>query len=200
MSPYGRIVRIVRQEKRLEERVPLTVLKTRGEENPYYELIPSGRVPALVLDDGRILEESGLICWYLDHLDDAPTLHPPEGLEGLSHRRIEAVARSMLDGLSLWGREYIYRDKAIRSPMILAHEKARAERLADFFESEVTGDVMSGPLNMAQITLACALHGRPKDRPAGYDWRANRPNLTDWVERIGQIQSVADSNIPAELT
>ena len=84
--------------------------------------------------------------------------------------------------------------------MILAHEKARAERLADFFESEVTGDVMSGPLNMAQITLACALHGRPKDRPAGYDWRANRPNLTDWVERIGQIQSVADSNIPAELT
>ena len=25
-------------------------------------------------------------------------------------------------------------------------------------------------------------------------------NLTDWVERIGQIQSVMDSNIPAELT
>lgn len=199
VSPYGRIVRIVRQEKQLEERVPFTVLKTRGEENPYYDLIPSGRVPALVLDDGRILEESGLICWYLDHLDGAPTLHPPEGLAGLAHRRIEAVARSMLDGLSLWGREYIYREKAIRSPIILAHEKARAERLADFFEAEVNGEVMSGPLNMAQITLACALHGRPKDRPAGYDWQAGRPNLTAWVERIGRIQSIVDSDVPAEL-
>lgn len=200
VSPYGRIVRILRQEKKLEERVPFTVLKTRGEGNPYYDLNPSGRVPALVLDDGRILEESGLICWYLDHLDGTPMLHPPEGLEGLTHRRIEAVARSMLDGLSLWGREYIYRDKAIRSPIILGHEKARAERLADFFEAEVTGDVMSGPLNMAQITLAFALHGRPKDRLAGYDWQDGRPNLMAWVERIGRVQSVADSNIPAEFS
>ena len=55
------------------------MLKTRGENNPYYDLNPSGRVPALVLDDGRILEESGLICWYLDHLDGTPMLHPPEG-------------------------------------------------------------------------------------------------------------------------
>lgn len=83
------------------------MLKTRGGENLYYDINPSGRVPALILDDGRILEESGLICWYLDHLDDAPTLHALEGLEGLAHRRIEAVARSMLDGLSLWAREYI---------------------------------------------------------------------------------------------
>lgn len=79
VSPYGRIVRILRQEKKLEERVPFTVLKTRGENNPYYDLNPSGRVPALVLDDGRILEESGLICWYFDHLDGTPMLHPPEG-------------------------------------------------------------------------------------------------------------------------
>jgi hypothetical protein len=110
------------------------------------------------------------------------------------------VARSMLDGLSLWGREYIYRDKAIRSLIILGYEKARAERLADFFKAEVTGDVMSGPLNMTQIMLACALHGRPKDRPAGYDWQDGRPNLMAWVERIGRIQSVADSNIPAEFS
>lgn len=107
MSPYGCIGRIIRQEKWLENRVPFTVLKTRGGENLYYDINPSGRVPALILDDGRILEESGLICWYLDHLDDAPTLHALEGLEGLAHRRIEAVARSMLDGLSLWAREYI---------------------------------------------------------------------------------------------
>jgi glutathione S-transferase len=61
VSPYGRIVRILRQEKKLEEKVRLTVLKIRGEDNSYYDLNPSGRVPALVLDDGRILKESGLL-------------------------------------------------------------------------------------------------------------------------------------------
>lgn len=100
-SPYGRLARIVRQAKGLEDRVTFEVVATRGADNPYYAVNPSGRVPSLTLDDGTILEDSTLVCWYLDHLDGAPTLHPPAGLGGLEHRRVEAVTRSMLDGVAL---------------------------------------------------------------------------------------------------
>lgn len=195
-SPYGRLARIVRIEKGLEDRVAFEVVMTRGEGNPYYEINPSGRVPSLTLDDGTCLEDSALVCWYLDHIDGAPTLHPAAGMEGLEHRRVEAVARSMLDGISLWSREFLYREKEIRSQTLINHELARALRLADVFERDVLTPVMTGPLNMAQIALACILHGRPNNSPRGFTWQEGRPNLTAWVERIGEIPSIAETVPP----
>ena len=195
-SPYGRMARIVRLEKGLADRIALHPVKTRGADNPYYAVNPSGRVPSLILNDGAVLEDSTLVSWFMDHLDGAPTLHPLEGMAGLEHRRIEATARSMLDGLSLWGREYLYREAEIRSATIIAHEQARALRLADLFEKEVQGKVLSGPLNMAQITLACALHGRMNDRPQGFRWQDGRPKLCAWVERMGGYASIVETLPP----
>ena len=195
-SPYGRMARIVRLVKGLEERGLFEATRTRGNDNPYYAINPSGRVPALVSDNGKVIEDSAFVCWYLDNLDCAPTLHAPEGLSGLEQRRLEAVARSMLDGVSLWAREYLYRDAKIRSSDIMEHEQARALRLADVFEEEVLGEVMSGPLNMAQITLACVMHGRPNNTPREFYWQDGRPNLCDWVERIGQVPAVVDTLPP----
>ena len=194
-SPYGRIARIVVREKGLEGRVELVVVKTRGTDNPYYAVNPSGRVPYLVLDDGTGLEESALVSWYLDHVDGKPALHPLAGMAGLEHRRLEAIARSMLDGKSLWGREYLYREEAIRSATIIAHEKARAFRLADVFEREIDSPVMTGAINMPQITLACALHGGGGG-PSGFEWRPGRPKLSAWVDRIGERDSVRDTAPP----
>ncbi len=195
-SPYGRIARIVRSVKRLEERVMFEPIQTRGVDNPYYGINPSGRVPALILDDGTVLEDSPLVSWYLDNLDGAPTLHPAEGMSGLHQRRLEAVARSMLDGLSLWGREYLYREAEIRSDTSMAHEKARALRLADVFENEVEGEVLTGPLNMAQIILACTLHGRKNDSPRGFLWQDERPKLCAWVETLGAMTSFSETLPP----
>jgi hypothetical protein len=83
-SPYGRIARIVRLEKGLADRIALDPVQTRGVDNPYYAVNPSGRVPSLILDDGTVLEDSTLVCWTMDHLDGDPILHPPEGMAGSS--------------------------------------------------------------------------------------------------------------------
>lgn len=195
-SPYGRMARIVRLEKALADRIAFVPVQTRGVDNPYYAINPSGRVPSLILDDGTLLEDSKLVCWFMDHLDGNPVLHPPQGMAGLEHRRIEATARSMLDGVSLWSREFLYREEEIRSAKIIAHEQARALRLADVFEKEVEGEVLSGPLNMAQITLACVLHGRLNDRPQGFRWQDGRPNLCAWVERMGDYACIAETLPP----
>src|ERR1044071_10363572 len=96
-SPYARMVRIVVLEKGLESRVETIRAKTRVAASPYYGINPSGRVPYLVCDDGSRLEESALICAYLDHLDGAPAFDPPSGTQLWAARRLEALARSMLD-------------------------------------------------------------------------------------------------------
>ncbi|TMH74435.1 MAG: glutathione S-transferase, partial [Betaproteobacteria bacterium] len=100
-SPYARMARIVVLEKGLERRVEIIAAQTRVADSPYYRINPSGRVPYLVRDDGVGLEESAVICAYLDHLDGTPAFDPPPGEQGWDARRLEALARSMLDGLAV---------------------------------------------------------------------------------------------------
>jgi len=176
-SPYARMARIVVLEKGLGSRVEIVPAQTRTAGSPYYAINPSGRVPYLVRDDGVGMEESGLICAYLDHLDGKPALQ----VEGWEARRLEGVARSYLDGLSVWLRE-LYRPPNERSPTVIRHEIERAARLADLWERQVAHPLMQGRLNMVQLTLACALG--IELRMPDLDWRTARPKLRAWYEGV----------------
>lgn len=44
----------------------------------YRAINPLGKIPALALDDGRILPESEVICGYLDAALDGPSLYPSD--------------------------------------------------------------------------------------------------------------------------
>ena len=84
----------------------------------------------------------------------------------------------------------------MRSETIIGHERRRAFRLADYFEKEVQGEYLSGPINMAQITLACVFHGNMFDGLPEFAWQEGRPHLCNWVERIGQNSSVKKTALP----
>jgi glutathione S-transferase len=192
-SPYARMARIVVLEKGLESRVEIITAKTRVAGSPYYRVNPSGRVPYLVRDDGVGLEESALICAYLDHLDGEPVFDLPGGDQLWEARRLEALARSMLDGLSVWVRE-ILRPENERSPVVIQHESDRAERMADVWEVEIGHRLMHGALNMIQVTLACAL-GLEARNPA-FRWRPRHPTLSAWFDRIVTRPSFAATAPP----
>ena len=180
-SPYARMVRVVMLEKGLENRIELIPAQTRVPGSPYYAVNPSGRVPYLVRDDGVGFEDSKLICAYLDQLDGKPAFELPSGAQTWEARRLEAVATSMMDGIAVWARE-LMRPESDRSATILRHEAERGERLADYWESEISHPWMGGPLNLAQITLACALGFDPW--VPGFGWRNGRPNLAVWLDQI----------------
>ena len=72
-SPYARLARMAVLEKGLADKVEVVEAKTRTPGSPYYGINPSGRVPCLVRDDGQIMEDSQLICAWLDTLDDIRT-------------------------------------------------------------------------------------------------------------------------------
>jgi len=195
LSPYARVVRIVLIEKGLGSRVEIIPAQTRTANSPYYRINPSGRVPYLVREDGVGFEESAVICSYLDQLDGKPAFDLPEGEAAWEARRLEAVARSMLDGLTVWLRE-IARPRDERSPTIIRHEAARASRLASIWETEIDHPLMGVDLNLGQITLACAL-GLEALNP-DFLWRPGHPKLCAWFDRFALRPSFAATAPRAE--
>ena len=192
-SPYARMARIVVIERKLESRVEIVAAQTRRANSPYYDINPSGRVPYLVRDDGVGLEESAVICAYLDHLDGRPAFDPPAGGKPWEARRLEALARSLLDGLAVWSRE-ILRPQDERSLTVVQHEENRSRRMADVWETEIDHPLMRGALNMVQLTLASALG--LEVRIPEFRWRPGHPKLCDWFDRIAARPSFAATAPP----
>jgi glutathione S-transferase len=191
-SPFSRLARIVIAEKKLDDRVEIVEARTRTADSPYYRINPSGRVPYLI-DDDVGMEDSQLICAYLDGLDDKPWLHRPERIGNLAYRRLEATTRSMCDGIAVWVRE-MRRPENERSPTILAHEAARAQRLADFFETAAQEPLLQGPPTMAHLILVVGLEDAQKRGPG--DLTRDRPQLADWLRRIADRPSIRATTPP----
>jgi glutathione S-transferase len=186
-SPYARLARIVIAEKGLDDRVEIIAAKTRTADSPYYQINPSGRVPYLIDDAGVGMEDSQVICAYLDGLDGNPRFHLPPHQSDWAYRRLEATARSMCDGISVWVRE-MSRPENERSPTVLAHEVARSQRLADVFEARVADPLMRGAPGMAHLILAVALDTARKRGPG--DLTAGRPQLAGWLGSISSMPSM----------
>jgi glutathione S-transferase len=197
-SPYARIARAAIIEHGLDDRIEVVTARTREPGSPYYEISPSGRVPFLERDDGPGLEETDLICAYLDAMSDRPPLlRQPEEADWQAGR-LHAIARSFLDGLAVWIRE-MRRPENERSPTILAHEAARADRMLDLWEGEIGTPLMQqGPiqpeLTVTHLTLYCALDAARQ--MMGADALASRPALAAWHVRLGDRPSLVATRPP----
>ena len=194
-SPYAWLVRIVVREKGLEGRVEEIGARTREAGSPYYAVNPSGRVPCLVLGDGTVMEDSALICDYLDELDGAPAFARPVGADRWTFAMAEARARGLLDGLAVLVRE-LRRPENERSPTIIDHELARARRLLAVWEGEAEGPLLTGPLNHVQMLMICALDTARRVPGAGL--LAECPGLSAWLERASSRPSVAATGRPPD--
>ena len=186
-SPYARLARILVVEKGLSERVEIIEAKTRTVDSPYYQINPSGRVPYLIDDAGIGFEDSQVICAYLDSLDGKPRFHRASDDSDWPYRRLEATARSFCDGIAVWIRE-MSRPQNERSPTLLAHEAARAGRLADVFEAEVRQALLQPPPRMAHLILAAALEFA---RARGFgDLTEGRRGLGSWLRPMSAMPSL----------
>ena len=189
-SPFARLVMIVRLEKGLENEVELVWTRTRQPDDPLLNINPSGRIPFLQIDEATGFEDTEVIVPYLDALVAPRRFEAPEDW---SFRRLQAMARSMLDGVCVWARE-ILRPEHEQSPTIIAHERRRADRLADYFETSLADASLSGEVNMVQLLLFCALD--VERRLPQFDWRSGRPALVEWHAGMLQRPAVAASLPP----
>lgn len=78
-SPFVRKARAVAHYHHLQDQIELLlVTRAFSADSPHNQDNPLGRVPALQLDNGDWLYNSGVIAEYLDAIGSAPTLFPKD--------------------------------------------------------------------------------------------------------------------------
>lgn len=192
-SPYARIVRAALIEHSLENEIEVVVAQTRQANSPYYAVATSGRVPVLELGD-RTLEETDIILAYLDEIGHGAPLTRAHSDAGWEQGRLHGLARSFIDGIGVWGRE-LRRPREDQSETIIAHEKARAERLINLWEREIASPLVHGDLTATQLTLYCALDALTFY--CGIDATPDHPNLQAWRAALSTRPSLHATPPPA---
>jgi glutathione S-transferase len=188
-SPFVRKVMVAAHELGLVDRLELrrTVVEM-AKPNP--ELLPDNplsRIPTLVLDDGTVLYDSGVICEYLDTQHAGPKLFPPEPPARFAALRRHALGNGMLEVLILWRNER-ERPDAARSEKHIASFRTKIEKALDVLEQEAP-DLAASPPNIGAIAIASAL-SYLDFRFADHDWRSRRPRLAAWYQAFSTRPSM----------
>lgn len=146
---------------------------------------PLGKIPALVLDDGRCIFDSRVICEYLDAAHSGERLLPAEGAARIAHLRWQAFGDGITDILLLLRIEYL-REHA--DPGILLGFKSKLSASFKRLELEAK-ELASTAFGLGQISIVCAI-GQLDFRYSQSNWRAAFPALADWHSACSERASV----------
>lgn len=188
-SPYVRKVMAAAIETGLEAAIetrlsivsPSTVNADVERDNPL------GKIPTLVTDDGTVLYDSLVICEYLDHLSRKGRLFPNSFDQRLAALRWHALGSGLTDILILWNDER-RRDPAHQSGPRLASFRAKTEATLDALEASVS-ELDRRAFDIGHLGVAVGV-GHADFRFAELAWRATRPRLADWADRMGERESL----------
>lgn len=175
-SSFSRKVRVMLIEKGVEHDVETVNL---WEPNDLKLTNPIGKVPALKLDDGRVLINSPLIADYLDSRFPAPRFIPAEAEARIEVRRCEALADGAMEAVSASLYEMRFHDKNQRSAEWLERQHGKFEAGFAALEQMLgqrawcVGEAMS----LADITLACHIGFISLRQPQFFPQK-NYPGLT----------------------
>ena len=117
-SPFGRKVKIVAIEKGVLDRIEIVPVATTPAA-PNEGLArdnPLAKIPTLVLDDGRSLYDSFVICDYLDTLHTREKAIPASGARRWEVLTVHALGNGMADAAILCRYESVLRPEALRWP------------------------------------------------------------------------------------
>lgn len=190
-SPFARKVRVLAAETGLLARIELldtAVLPTTLNER-VNALNPLGKIPVLLTDDGEALYDSRVICEYLDTLHQGPKLLP-DGVARWQVLRLVALADGLMDAALLARYERAARPAELQWPAWLEGQLGKVQRALTELERQV--GQLQGPLDLAQIGVACAL-GYLDFRFADLDWRTAHPGLAAFQQAFSLRMSMQAS-------
>ncbi|MCX7204921.1 MAG: glutathione S-transferase [Proteobacteria bacterium] len=193
-SPYGRKVRIVLAEKRIDYQLV--------EDNPWAPessisaLNPLGKVPILLLDDGRTLYDSRVIVDFLDHSSPVGKLIPQDHRQAISIKRREALADGISDAAVLIRLEQM-RPANLQSTEWITLQQSKIERGLEHIANELDekkwwgGDLFS----LADVALGCTLAYLDFRLP-GLNWQSRYPNLHKFYSKLEERPSFTETAPP----
>ena len=178
-SPFARKVIIAAHHLALLDRLQILPADTRDPGDSLRSQNPLGKIPVLVLDDGRALYDSRVILDYLDDLAGGGRIIPrgPERFDALTR---QAAADGVMDAALLQIYEHRFRGAERRDADWLAYQAEKVARGLEFFQA--AGDRPSDRVDVGDIAQACML-GYLDFRFDG-TWRKEHAGLVGWLDRF----------------
>ncbi|HXK25395.1 MAG TPA: glutathione S-transferase family protein [Myxococcota bacterium] len=198
-GPNPRLVRMFLAEKNLtlpSVQVDIMAGENRGE--AYRKKNPFGQLPALELDDGRVIGETVVICEYLEEKHPQPVLvgaTPEERAETRmwTRRAVLHVIEPMSNAFRYKEALAMFKDRMRTIPQAADDLKALAQDGLELFDQSLAGRtwIAGSRFTLADIALYAMLDffsgvGQPLD-PA-------LANLGAWFRRVGARPS-ADASV-----
>jgi glutathione S-transferase len=176
-SPFVRKVRVLIHEAGLSDRVEeVPVATTAFKSDPQVVAAnPLGKIPALTREDGPAIYDSRVITRYLDAQAEGGFYPESRIWEVLT---LEATADAIMEACVSMTYEARLRPKAQQSPEWVEAQWTKAARGIAAINARWMSH-LAGPLDMAQIAVACAL-GYVDFRHADRNWRAGNDALVKW--------------------
>lgn len=187
-SPFARKVRIVAREKGLSDCIEEIVVDPYANARELLDTNPVVQVPTLIAEDGLALNDSPVICDYLDRVGSGARLLPQDNANWLRVKRLETLGNQALEmGVKLVLEKR--RPEHERSPMWIERWTANMGRTLDALEAEtLSADV----IDMGSITAAIAVTWIGFRHP-DYDWKTGRPKLVAFQAAMEARESFKDT-------
>lgn len=182
-SPFVRKVRVLIGETGQQDAVEEVEVSTTpvNTAEAVWAANPLGKIPALVLEDGRAFHDSRVITRFLDDRVQAG-LYPEDRLWDVL--TLEATADGILEAAVLMVYEGRVRPEALHYAPWVEAQWTKAMTAVRAVNDRWL-DQLEGPLDMAQIAVGCAL-GYLDFRHGDRDWRGPAPDLADWYAGFEQ--------------
>ena len=183
-SPFVRKVMIFIAVKGLTDRVEMVAEKA----DPVgYKAIrganPLFKIPTLLDDSGVALQDSHVICEYLDTLSASPRLIPADPAGRIRVLGLASLADGIIESALSIVMEKRFRPEEKWVQSWIDRQQAKVNAGVDWLEHNVP--TLGKTPDYGQITLACAL-GYLDFRHRGA-WRDKHPKLVDWLDAFGAL-------------
>lgn len=191
-SPYVRKVRVVVRELGLGDSIEEVVFPPGQVPPEVAKDNPLGKVPTLVLDDGRAIYDSPVICEYLDATFGSHRLLPAAGDARYQALVLEALADGIMDAVVITLLESRRPSHAQLADVSEKHTAKVHEAVAAI--AGQAGAFAASP-SLGELAVAVAL-GYIDFRLSAFAWREQYPALAAWHQKMTARPSMAATAPP----
>jgi glutathione S-transferase len=182
-SPFGRKVRMAIDILGLAERVDMVPADTLDDTDTLRQQNPLGKMPCLLLADGTVIYDSGVIVEFLQEVAGRAALLPATGLARYKTLTRARLADGIAEAALLMIYEGRFREPAQVSQRWLDHQHGKIARGLTAFERDPP---RTSPTDIVGIGLACALGYLDWRKPV--DWRDAYPGVAEWLAEFSKCE------------
>ena len=149
---------------------------------------PIGKIPTLVLSDGRAVFDSRVICEYLHGLSKSSTLFPADADARLAAQTLHALGDGILDASLLKRYETLMRPSHLQWDQWTKGQAEKITASLDYLEQRCD-ELVQTPVNIGHVAIGCAL-GYIEFRSILADWKTGHSRLVDWYGQFSARASM----------